>query len=144
MATRRQHSAAFKAKVAVAALRGDRTLSELGSAYGVHPVQITQWKKRAMAALPEAFATRRRAADQGEPREQAAAPPPDAPAQLLVLMPSGKSITADAEPTATISAVKSLVAAGYAGWFCVEHDTHLRDPLEDLAHSREYLRQAGV
>ena len=41
MATRRQHSAAFKAKVAVAALWGDRTLSELGSVYGVHPVQIT-------------------------------------------------------------------------------------------------------
>ena len=38
MATRRQHSAAFKAKVA--ALRGDRTLSELVSAFGVHPVQI--------------------------------------------------------------------------------------------------------
>ena len=40
MATRRQHSAAFKAQVAVVALRGDRTLSELVSAFGVHPVQI--------------------------------------------------------------------------------------------------------
>ena len=63
MATRRRHSAAFKAKVAVGALWGDRTLSELGSAYGVHPVQITQWKKRATAALPEGFSTRRGSAD---------------------------------------------------------------------------------
>ena len=63
MATRRQHSAAFKAKVAVAALRGDRTLSELASAFGVHPVQIAQWKKRALTALPEAFATRRGTSD---------------------------------------------------------------------------------
>jgi transposase-like protein len=59
MAKRRLHSAEFKAKVAVAALRNDRTLSELGSLYGVHPVQIAQWKKQAMAALPEVFATRR-------------------------------------------------------------------------------------
>ena len=49
MATRRQHSVAFKAKVAVAALRGDRTMSEMASAVGVHPVQIAQWKKRALA-----------------------------------------------------------------------------------------------
>ena len=66
MARRRQHSAEFKAKVAVAALRGDRTLSELASTFGVHPVQITQWKKQALAELPQVFAKRRdrEAADQ--------------------------------------------------------------------------------
>ncbi len=59
MARRRQHSAEFKAKVAVAALRGDRTLSELASTFGVHPVQITQWKKQALTELPQVFAKRR-------------------------------------------------------------------------------------
>ena len=72
MTTRRRYSATFKAKVAVAALRGDRTLSELGSVYGVHPVQVTQWKKQAMAALPEAFAPRRGAADRDQQAVQAA------------------------------------------------------------------------
>ena len=71
MATRRQHSAAFKAKVAVAALRGDRTMSEMAAAFGVHPVQITQWKKRALTALPEAFATRRRGTDADQAAVQA-------------------------------------------------------------------------
>ena len=67
MAKRRQHSGEFKAKVAVAALRGDRTLSELASTFGIHPVQITQWKKQALAELPEVFGTRRdREADDHE------------------------------------------------------------------------------
>ena len=39
--------------MAVAALRGDRTMSEIAAAFGVHPVQIAQWKKRALAALYE-------------------------------------------------------------------------------------------
>ncbi len=59
MAKRRLQSAEFKAKVAVAALRGDRTLSELASAFEVHPIQVAKWKKQAVAALPEVFATRR-------------------------------------------------------------------------------------
>jgi putative transposase len=44
---RRQHSAEFKAKVALEAIRGERTVHELAAEYGVHPVQITQWKKMA-------------------------------------------------------------------------------------------------
>ena len=59
MAKRRLHSAEFKAKVVLAALKGDRTLSELGAAFEVHPIQIAQWKKQAVSALPQAFGTRR-------------------------------------------------------------------------------------
>jgi transposase len=43
---RRNHSAAFKAKVAMAALKGDGTLSELAQAFDVHANQIVQWKSQ--------------------------------------------------------------------------------------------------
>ena len=41
---RRNHSPAFKAKVAIAAIKGDRTLAELAEQFDVHPNQITSWK----------------------------------------------------------------------------------------------------
>ena len=47
---RRNHSAEFKAKVALAAVRGDRTLSELASQFDLHPNQITQWKTQLLEA----------------------------------------------------------------------------------------------
>lgn len=43
---RRNHSSAFKAKVAIAAVKGDRTLAELAEQFDVHPNQIQDWRKR--------------------------------------------------------------------------------------------------
>jgi putative transposase len=49
---RRQFTAALKAKVAVEAIKGSRTINELASLYQVHPAQIAAWKKRALEGLP--------------------------------------------------------------------------------------------
>jgi putative transposase len=59
MTMRRQHRAEFKAKVALEALRGERTINELAAEYGVHPVQITQWKKVVLEEVPQLFSRRR-------------------------------------------------------------------------------------
>ena len=47
--TRRNHGAAFKAQVALAAVKGDKTLAELAEHFGVHPTQITEWKPHVLA-----------------------------------------------------------------------------------------------
>ena len=52
---RRNHSASFKAKVAVAAVRGDRTLAELAEHFDVHPNQIQDWKKKLVAHAETLF-----------------------------------------------------------------------------------------
>ena len=53
--TRRNHTAAFKAKVALAAVRGDRTLAQLAEQFDVHPNQITTWKAQLESKAADAF-----------------------------------------------------------------------------------------
>jgi transposase len=57
--SRRQHSGECKAKVVLEALRGERTINELAAEYGVHPMQITQWKRLALEELPTRLSRRR-------------------------------------------------------------------------------------
>jgi transposase-like protein len=64
--TRKQHSAQFKVKVVVEAIRGVRPVNELASRFGVHPTQIAHWKKQALEGLPEIFANRRGTSGKGE------------------------------------------------------------------------------
>jgi putative transposase len=65
---RKLHSGDFKAQVAVAAIRGERTMAELSSEYGVHPSVIARWKKRVLEGLPLFFSGRSDPAD--ETREE--------------------------------------------------------------------------
>lgn len=53
---RRQHSAQFKAQVGLDALKGIEPVHAIAAKHGVHPVQVSQWKKEAAERLPEVFA----------------------------------------------------------------------------------------
>jgi transposase len=59
---RKQHSAEFKARVAMAALSGEKTLAELSSEFGVHPTMISTWKQELMKRANELFARSNKAA----------------------------------------------------------------------------------
>ena len=55
MAKRRNHDAAFKARVALEAVKGERTAAELASTYGVHPTMIHRWKKALLERAADIF-----------------------------------------------------------------------------------------
>lgn len=55
MKKRRNHDARFKARVALEALKGESTLSELAAEYGVHPTKIHQWKKALLDGAADIF-----------------------------------------------------------------------------------------
>ncbi len=60
MSKRRQHNPEFKARVALEAVKGERTVAELASRYGVHPTMINQWKKLLVEGAADVFERGRR------------------------------------------------------------------------------------
>jgi putative transposase len=56
---RKTHDAAFKAKVALEAVKGEKTISQIASEFSVHPNQIRQWRNHLLERLPELFSNRR-------------------------------------------------------------------------------------
>jgi len=65
---RKKHDTTFKAKVALEAIKGEKTMSQLSSEVGVHPNQIRAWRNRALEALPGVFS---RGADRKEKDHEA-------------------------------------------------------------------------
>lgn len=68
--SRRNHSPAFKAKVALQAIRGDKTLSELAQQHQVHANQIASWKQQLLERAAELFANGHSQVEQSEHRVQ--------------------------------------------------------------------------
>ena len=68
---RRTFTPAFKAKVALAAIRGEGTAGELASRFGVHPNQVTTWKKQAIEGMTESLSDRRKQKDRRDEEHEA-------------------------------------------------------------------------
>ncbi len=72
MSTQRKHySAEFKARVALDAIKGHKTVNELASTYGVHPTQITHWKHQLQQEVLHIFSARRAKREQDQDALQA-------------------------------------------------------------------------
>jgi len=71
-ATRKQYSPKFKARVAAEAIRGEKTLSQLSSQFGVHAMQIAYWRRLALEQMPTLFMDGRPAKErEGEAEKEA-------------------------------------------------------------------------
>jgi putative transposase len=69
---RKSYTAAFKAQVALASLRGDKTVNELAGQYGVHPTLIHDWKRQMLAGAEQVFSAGNKAKAAGEAEAQKA------------------------------------------------------------------------
>lgn len=68
---RKIHSVELKAKVALEAIRGLKTANEIAAEFGIHPVQVSQWKRKVLDEMPEIFASGRGKKDRDAEKEAA-------------------------------------------------------------------------
>ncbi len=64
--TRKRHTAEFKRKVALEAIKGEKTINQLTSEYGVHATQIKNWKKQALEGIETAFSNKGKQKDKAK------------------------------------------------------------------------------
>ena len=57
---RKKHTPQLKAKIALEAIKGEKTIAQITSKYGVHATQVSAWKKKALEAIPETFSQSRK------------------------------------------------------------------------------------
>ena len=99
--TRRTHTPAFKALVAVAALREDRTLAELTKHFELHPTQIVEWKRQLFEHAAEAFGDGAQAAE---------------PVDLAPLHVKHRRVAPGASVHGRPDAARSTGTTGHPGW----------------------------
>ena len=63
---RKRHGAKLKAEVALEALKGEKTVNEIGSRFKVHPTQVSHWKKQLQEGIPDIFGARRNQSEASE------------------------------------------------------------------------------
>ncbi len=68
--SRKKHTKKFKSKVALAAIKGNQTASEIASEFGVHASQVNRWKNEALDSLPEVFGNTQAKAEKEAEKER--------------------------------------------------------------------------
>jgi len=72
MTTRRTHSPEFKARVAMEAISGRKTLQEIAADHAIHPIQVSQWKKQLLEGADDLFSKGRKGKEKGEQQSREA------------------------------------------------------------------------
>src|SRR5262245_60451030 len=91
---RKSYTAAFKVKIALEAIKGQRTINEIATHYDVHPNQVTQWTKQGHREPPEVFPTPPERQGQGERASQTQTQPQDRQAKSQPQLAKKKSWSA--------------------------------------------------